>query len=68
MLPYGREAQTMTPFIFPVTDSYIIVTQSFRKCEYISLSMCVFKIEIGHNFGEQSLDLYYLDSGFTLLN
>lgn len=66
MLPYGREAQTMTPLIFPVADSYIIVTLSFRKCEYISL--CVFKIEIGHNLGEQSLDLYYLDSGFTLLN
>lgn len=68
MLSRDREAQAMTPFTFPVADSYIIVPQSFRECEYISLSMCVFKIEIEHNFEEQSLELHYLGSGFTLLN
>lgn len=68
MLLRGREAQAMTPFTFPVAASYIIVPQSFRKCEYTSLSMCVFKVEIGHHFEEQSLDQHYLGSGFTLFN
>lgn len=68
MLPCDRGAQAVTSFIFVTAYSYMIVTQSFGEYAYISMSMCIFKIEIWHNFEEQSLDPHHLDSNFISVN